>query len=313
MQTKSFTQTMSDGYEIFINRWAPDTDEEIKGVIQLHHGLAEHSMRYDRLGSVLAENGFVLNAYDMRGHGKSAENSIVKKTGMFGKLADKNGFDRVVKDLFEVTNALKNVYPDKKIVLLGHSFGSFVSQAFIEEFGDKINGVILSGTAGPQILLAAVGNLVANIIKLVKGGDYISSFLDKLAFGSYNKRIENPKSKYAWLSANEMAVSMYEMDNWCGFPLTTSFFCDMTAGLKRIHLSKNMKKIPEDLPVYFFYGDQDPVGGYGKTINHLFNIYKKNGLQRIELKAFEGDRHEVLNELDCEVCEKDIIEFISSI
>jgi len=313
MQTKSFSQTMSDGFEIFVNRWAPDSDEEIKGVVQLHHGLAEHSMRYDRLGSVLAENGYVLNAYDMRGHGKTAENSIAKKTGMFGKLADKDGFNRAVKDLYEVTNAVKNVYPDKKIVLLGHSFGSFISQSFIEEFGDKIDGVILSGTAGPQMPLAISGNAVANIVKLFKGADYISTFLDNLAFGSYNKRIKDPKSKYAWLSVNEMAVSMYEMDNWCGFPLTTSFFCDMTYGLKKIHKSKNMKKIPEDLPVFFFYGDQDPVGGYGKTINHLFNIYKKNGLQRIELKAFEGDRHEVLNELDCEVCEKDIIEFISSI
>ena len=73
MQTKSFYQTMSDGCEIWINRWAPDSDVKIKGVVQLHHGLAEHSMRYDRLGSVLAENGYVLNAYDMRGHGQTAE------------------------------------------------------------------------------------------------------------------------------------------------------------------------------------------------------------------------------------------------
>lgn len=313
MQTKSFTQTMSDGFEIFINRWAPDSDEDIKGVIQLHHGLSEHSMRYDRLGSVLAENGYVLNAYDMRGHGKTAENAVAKKTGMFGKLADKDGFNRVVKDLYEVTNALKNVYPGKKTVLLGHSFGSFVSQAYIEQFGDQIDGVILSGTAGPQRPLIFFGRIAANLVKLFKGGDYVSTLLDKLSFGSYNKRIENPKSKYSWLSANEMAVSMYEMDNWCGIPLTTSFFCDMVGGLNQIHKPSNMKKIPENLPVFFFYGDQDPVGGYGKTINKLFDIYKKNGLQRIEAKAFEGDRHEVLNELDCEVVEKDIMEWISSI
>ncbi len=313
MQTKSLTQTMSDGFEIFINRWAPDSDDEIKGVIQLHHGLSEHSMRYDRLGSVLAENGYVLNAYDMRGHGRTAENALAKKTGMFGKLADKDGFNRVVKDLYEVTNALKNVYPGKKTVLLGHSFGSFVSQAYIEQFGDQIDGVILSGTAGPQRPLIFFGRIAANLVKLFKGGDYVSSLLDNLSFGSYNKRIENPKSKYSWLSANEMAVSMYEMDNWCGIPLTTSFFCDMVGGLNQIHKPSNMKKIPEDLPVFFFYGDQDPVGGYGKTVNKLFDIYKKNGLQRIELKTFEGDRHEVLNELDCEVAEKDIIDFISSI
>lgn len=313
MQTKSFTQTMSDGFEIFINRWAPDSDEEIKAVIQLHHGLSEHSMRYDRLGSILAENGYVLNAYDMRGHGKTAENAVTNKKGMFGKLADNDGFNRVVKDLYEITNAVKNVYPGKKTILLGHSFGSFVSQAYIEQFGDQIDGVILSGTAGPQRPLVFFGNIAAKLVKLIKGGDYISKLLDDLSFGSYNKRIENPKSKYSWLSANEMAVSMYEMDNWCGISLTTSFFCDMVSGLNQIHKPSNMKKIPENLPVFFFYGDQDPVGGYGKTVNKLFDIYKKNGIQRIELKAFEGDRHEVLNELDCEVVEKDIMEWISSI
>lgn len=313
MQTKSFTQTMSDGFEIFINRWAPDSDDDIKGVIQLHHGLSEHSMRYDRLGSVLAENGYVLNAYDMRGHGRTAENAVAKKNGMFGKLADKDGFNRVVKDLYEVTNAVKNVYPGKKIVLLGHSFGSFVSQAYIEQFGDQIDGVILSGTAGPRRPLIFFGKIAAKIVRAVKGNDYVSPLLDKLSFGSYNKRIKDPKSKYSWLAANEMSVSMYEMDNWCGIPLTTSFFCDMLDGLSTIHKSSNMKKIPEDLPVFFFYGDQDPVGDYGKTINNLFDIYKKNGLQRLELKAFEGDRHEILNELDCEVVEKDIIDFISSI
>ena len=75
MNMKSFMLKMEDGYELSINRWQPDTEEEIKGVIQLHHGLAEHSLRYDRFGSVLAENGWVLNAYDMRGHGRSAENA----------------------------------------------------------------------------------------------------------------------------------------------------------------------------------------------------------------------------------------------
>ena len=83
MKMNSFSLKMNDGCEIFLNRWEPDNPEDIKGVVQLHHGLAEHSMRYDRLGSVLAENGYVLNAYDMRGHGKTAETAIAKGTKTF--------------------------------------------------------------------------------------------------------------------------------------------------------------------------------------------------------------------------------------
>lgn len=78
MTTKSDFQTMSDGFELWVTKWIPDEVENIKGVVQLHHGLAEHSLRYDRLGSVLCESGFALVAYDMRGHGRTAENAEKK-------------------------------------------------------------------------------------------------------------------------------------------------------------------------------------------------------------------------------------------
>lgn len=313
MQTKSFTQTMSDGVEIWINRWSPDSDDEIKGVIQLHHGLAEHSMRYDRLGSILAENGYVLNAYDMRGHGQTAELAISKKTGGFGKLADKKGFDRAVYDLFEITNAVKNVYPGKKVILLAHSFGSFVGQSFIEQFGDKIDGCILSGSAGPRKMTVAFGYVLAKLVKLFKGADNTSKLLGNLSFGSYNKKINNPKTEYDWLTKNEMCVSMYQMDNWCGIPLTTSFYCDMLYGLKKIHNIINIDCIPKQLPVLLMYGSEDPVGSYGKTVKKLFEIYKSKKIEKAEIKEYSGDRHELLNETDCETVEKDIIDWVNKL
>ena len=304
---------MSDGCEIFLNRWMPDSDREIKGIIQLHHGLAEHSMRYDRFGSVLAENGYVLNAYDLRGHGKTAEKQIENKTGMFGKLAEKDGFNRVVEDLHEILTAFKKDYPNKKTILIGHSFGSFVSQSFIEKYGSEIDGCILIGTAGPRRALSAFGNFFATLVKLFRGPNSIVALLDKLSFGSYNDKVENPKSSNAWLSKNETNIKLYEMDKWCGFKLTTSFFCDLTYGLKQIHKPKNINKIPLNLPVYFLYGTDDPVGDYGKTINKLYDIYQKRGMDKVSLKAYEGDRHEILNEDDKETVDKDIIDWINTI
>ena len=102
MQMENFFQTMNDGTEIAVNRWKPDNDEDIKAVIQLSHGMLEHSLRYDRLGSILAEQGYVLNAHDHRGHGRTAQNAEQKGVGMFGKLANKDGFNKVVSDLDEV-------------------------------------------------------------------------------------------------------------------------------------------------------------------------------------------------------------------
>ena len=312
MMMKSFMLKMDDGYELSVNRWQPDTEEEIKGVIQLHHGLAEHCLRYDRFGSVLAENGWVLNAYDMRGHGRSAENAEKNGTGIFGKLADKKGFDRAVLDLKAVTDNLKKDFPGKKTILMGHSFGSFVSQGFIEEYGAELDACILCGTAGPRRALVAFGSFFTHLITCFAGKNKIVPLLDKLAFGSYNAKIPNPRTKNDWLSANELNVDMYQMDNWCGFPLTASFFCSMMEGLTKIHKSKNINKIPSSLPVFFIWGSDDPVGSYGSTIKNLIEIYKSNGL-KVNFKEYPGDRHEILNENDKETVEKDIIEWINKI
>ena len=312
MNMKSFMLKMDDGYELSVNRWQPDTEEEIKGVIQLHHGLAEHSLRYDRFGSVLAENGWVLNAYDMRGHGRSAENAEKNGTGIFGKLADKKGFDRAVLDLKAVIENLKQDFPGKKTILMGHSFGSFVSQGFIEEFGSEIDACILCGTAGPRPVLVGFGSFFTHLITFFTGKNKIVPVLDKLAFGSYNARIPNPRTEFDWLSANELNVDMYKMDNWCGFPLTASFFCSMLEGLSKIHKSSNIKKIPVTLPVFFIWGSEDPVGSYGASIKDLIEIYRSNGM-KVEFKEYPGDRHELLNENDKETVEHDIIEWVNKL
>lgn len=313
MKVNSFSLKMNDGCEIFLNRWEPDTPEDIKGVVQLHHGLAEHSMRYDRLGSILAENGYVLNAYDMRGHGKTAETAIAKGEGRFGQLARKNGFETAVEDLAFIIESLKKDYPDKKIVLLGHSFGSFISQGYIEKYGERIDGCILCGTSGPQIPLAPIGKVVAKVVRAFKGPDATSKFLTKLSFGSYNKHIANPQTADDWISLNELNRQMYEMDKWCGFPLTVSFFVDITTALSTIHKKKNMKTVPTNLPVFFIYGKEDPVGGYGKTIEKLYEIYQKNGVKNLQIKGYENDRHEIFNEDDKETVEKDVLQWLSGV
>lgn len=313
MQLKSFAFKISDGTEVWVNRWAPEPEEEIKGVIQLHHGLAEHSLRYDRFGSVLAENGYVLNAYDMRGHGKTAEIAEAAGTGKFGKFTDKDGFNRVVDDLNEVIEAVKKEYEGKPVILFGHSFGSFVSQAYIEKYGNNLAGCVLCGSAGPRKLLISAGKLAVTLIKAIRGGDSFVPFLDKLAFGNYNNRIPGNKTDHDWLSRNELNVELFFSDKWCNIPLRTSFYYDMMSGLNQIHKAANMKAIPKDLPVYFIYGEEDPVGDYGKTVEKLYNIYLKNKMQKVTLKSYPQDRHEILNEVDKETVEKDVLNWLESV
>lgn len=311
MQLKSFSLKTKDGSEHWINRWIPDSDVEIKGIVQLHHGLSEHSLRYDRFGSILAENGIILNAYDMRGHGKTGE--IAEKTDplAMGKLADKKGYDLVVEDLHEITEAVKAEYPQVPVIVMGHSFGSFVAQGFIEKYSDTVDGCILCGTAGPRKAMIAVSKFMVSLITAFTGKNKYVKLLEFLAFGSYNKGF-NEDSIYAWLSRDPLTVQMYSMDNWCGTQLRASFYKDMTCLLSKIHKNSNIKNIRKNLPVMFIYGTKDPVGNCGKTIEKLIKIYKKQGIDKLTVIPYEDARHELLNETNKGQVEADLLNWIST-
>ena len=315
MKLKSFSFKTKDGIELWVNRWIPESADpenppKIKAVIVFNHGLAEHSLRYDRFGSILAENGYVFNAFDMRGHGKTAEISIANGTGCFGKLADKDGFKKAVSDVDELIDLVSKEYPGVPVILMAHSFGSFIAQSYIENYHGKIAACFLIGTAGPRLALTTSGKIAANIIRFFCGKNSIVGLLDKLSFGSYNDRIPQLKSKYDWLSKDDFSNNMYADDQWCGFPLKTSFYCDMTSGLCSIHKKSNIAKIEKSLPIYLLYGSDDPVGSYGVTVNQLAGCYKKLGIQNVTVKEYPGDRHEILNETDKETVEKDILEML---
>ena len=70
MQSSDFTLTATDGTEVFVHRWLPDG--EVKAVVQIAHGLAEHSGRYARFAQRLTDHGYAVYANDHRGHGKTS-------------------------------------------------------------------------------------------------------------------------------------------------------------------------------------------------------------------------------------------------
>ncbi|MCR4940617.1 MAG: alpha/beta hydrolase [Treponemataceae bacterium] len=296
---------MDDGADIALHTWIPDGD--IKGVVQLSHGMAEFAKRYDRFGTILADQGYVFYAHDHRGHGES-----VKSTEELGYLADKDGFQRVVLDLRSMIEKAHTDFPGKKVFLFGHSFGSFVSQSFMEQFGREIDGCMLCGSAGPRIPLTAAGSFLAKVIKCFKGGHYRSTFINGMAFGSYTKRITDTKSQFAWISRDYAELKKYEDDPYCGFLCTVEFFADFFSGLTEIGKIKNIKKIPRKLPVYIFSGEEDPVGEYGQSVAKLNDIYKKIGMEDLSFKLYPEARHELLNELNHEEVEKNILDWIKA-
>ena len=98
----------------------------------------------------------------------------------------------------------------------------------------------------------------------------------------------------------------------CGFKVTNEFFYDFLGGLTNIHLKKNMKKIPKDLPVFIIAGDADPVGEYGKSVKNLYDAYQKLDLADVTLKLYPEARHELFNEFNKADVMNDVLVWILS-
>ena len=295
-------QTMSDGSAVAVHQWLPK--KKPKAVIHIVHGMAEHALRYADFAEDACTKGFTVFAADHRGHGKTCGKIMLK-----GYLADKDGFRRVVEDQKEINDEIQKIYQDIPIIILGHSFGSFITQNYIENYGKTVKAAILVGSAGPNPMIK-IASLLAGLNKIFSGRKKPSKFMDKLSFGAYNKTVDSPKTNFDWLSRDEKEVKKYIDDEFCGFTCTVGFYQDMINGLKETHKSSEMVKIPTELPILITSGERDPVSNLGKSVKKLYDIYKANGISDLNLKLYEGARHEILNETNKEEVKADIFEWI---
>ena len=292
--------------EIKCYKWIPS--KKAIGVVQIVHGMTEYALRYDYFAKKLCEQGYIVYAHDHRGHGKTAISDEER-----GYIADNEGFDILVDDVKQLTDIIKKDNPNLPIIIFGHSMGSFVSQRYIELYGDEIQGVILSGTNGKPKLYTKIGILVSKIGILLRGRKAKSRLMDKLSFGSFNSKFKPNRTNYDWLCSVDEEVDKYIDSSMCGFICTTSFYYDLIRGLWKIHKEDNLNSIPKSLPVFIFAGDKDPVGDFGKGIVSLYECYKKLGITNLKYKLYKNGRHEMVNEKNKDEVINDILDWISAI
>ena len=305
MKVENFTFKDKGNLEIFVYKWLPDEKLQVKGVVQIAHGMAETAGRYGGLASILTENGFMVYANDHRGHGKTAG-----ETSKLGELGE-DGFNKMVENMKELNEIIKKENSNLPIFLLGHSMGSFLTQRYICLYGSGLKGAILSGSCGKQGVMIDVGRLIAKgeIKKIGRGGK--SNKLDKLSFGSYNNSFKPNRTAFDWLSRDNNEVDKYIVDPFCGTVFTAGFFYDFLGGLKCIADKREIKNVPMDLPIYIFSGDKDPVGKYGKGVLKLVKTYKQHGIEDLSYKLYKDGRHEMLNEINKEEVMADVIKWLN--
>jgi alpha-beta hydrolase superfamily lysophospholipase len=269
------------GVEIMFYEWPVANP---KAIIQIAHGLGEHARRYDHMAAVLNRAGFSVYADDHRGHGqtgvKQLENKQIKKLGNLGP----GGMDATYKQVADFSKLIKTENPRKKLILLGHSWGSFIAQKVINNSSDFYDAVVLSGSA-----LTMPGYL---------------------ATGDFNKVWKKlPGSTgYEWLSRDVDIQKKFVAD-----PLTF-----LAAAMQVFGVSNSLKlfgtpskQVRSDLPILVQVGQADPIGGEYSN-KALVKAYRKNaGINDIELFVYHDARHEIYNELNKDQIIQDLIDWIN--
>ncbi len=280
--------TASDGKRLNLYRWLPE--DEVVGTIQIAHGMGEHAARYGYVAGKLTGAGFAVYANDHRGHGRTAE------PGLLGYLGD-DGWNRVIQDAQEINAHIRGTHPGLPHVLLGHSMGSMLSQQYVYRFGDQIDALVLSGSPGLGGAFSLwLSHMIARAERWRRGPAGDSPLLQQLVFSSSNKAWEGPEATgYEWLSRDSEQVKAYVDDPLCGFVLRPGSLADLFAGAREARQTRNIARIPPDLPIYVFSGAADPVHGEEANLKRLLKRYRRQ-VPRLAYRLYPEGRHEMFNE-----------------
>ncbi|GAC1031801.1 alpha/beta hydrolase [Pseudomonas sp. No.21] len=287
MPHDAFWLTASDGASLHVNRWSGDAPP--RAVVMVAHGMAEHGGRYARLGQALVAAGLELYVHDQRGHGRTAQH------GILGLYAEHDGWNKVVGDLASLNHHIRQQHPQAPIVLLGHSMGSYIGQAYLMQHSCSLQGAILSGSNYQPVGLYRAAAVVARLERWRQGPNGRSALIEFLSFGSFNKAFKPNRTAFDWLSRDPDEVDKYVNDPLCGFRCTNQLWLDLLGGLQTITPVKNLAQIDPDLPLLVVGGARDPVSD-GRRLEDLARALGEAGVKDVQLKIYPDARHELLNE-----------------
>lgn len=308
MTKQEYFYPSADGVtKIHATKWMPEG--EPKAVLQIIHGMVEYMGRYEDFAKYMTEHGYVVVGEDHLGHGESVRSD--EYHGFFGK----NGNEWIISDIHTLRTKTQEEYKGLPYLMLGHSMGSFLIRQYITEndasYADGLAGVIVMGTAWQPMAALVTGKGVARAMGIDKVGKK-APILESMAFGTYLKRIDNPKTASDWLTKDEAIVKAYRSNPLCTFHFTPNAFYHMFDGMIKAHDIARIKKLPAGLPIHFCAGAEDPVGAWGEGVRKAFVVYTDNTDCDVSIKLYLDDRHEILNELDKEDVYADMAEFCDS-
>ncbi|MEU4412892.1 alpha/beta fold hydrolase [Nocardia salmonicida] len=277
-----FSYLSSDGTTIHVRSWLP-TGDDVTGVVQIAHGMGEHSARYSHLAERLVSLGYAVYAADHRGHGHSM-------AGVPGDLGD-NGWNLLVEDMSALTTILRELHPERRVLLFGHSLGSFAVQQYLLDHDALVDAAILCGTTAVDELFVEIAAAEGDLL------------------GLFNRRFQPTRTPADWLSRDEAQVDAYLAHPWCGFEIDAVNMA-LLAKLGNERLARP-RGIRTDLPLYVMVGGSDPLNAAARLSDLQVQRYRDAGLTDITYRVYPDARHEILNEINRDEVENELLAWIS--
>lgn len=291
--------------QIHAIEWIPEG--EIKGVLQICHGMVEYINRYDEFAEFMAGHDYYVIGHDHLGHGKSIQTE--EDLGYFNET---RGNQYVIGDIHKLRELTMKKHPGVPYYMLGHSMGSFLLREYLTMYGTGLAGAIIMGTGYQGALVLNAGQLICRVLAAFKGWKYRSKFVDNLSFGSYNKKFEPAETTKDWITSDKERKKKYVEDPLCSYMFTLGAYYQMFEGMKVLTRKDSIARIPKELPILFVSGEDDPVGAFGKGIIKVYEKYKSAGIHNLSIHLYKGDRHEILNEVNRKDVYEDLRRWIES-
>jgi len=291
MQTEIISMPSSDGITTLNGYlWTPDPGTPVKAVFQFVHGMLEHMGRYAVFAEFFTSQGFAVIGHDHLGHGKSIIDR--KHRGFF---AEKDGYEKLIADMYAFTKEGKKRFPGLPNFILGHSMGSFMLRLYLTRYSDEVCGAVILGTGRHSVPELDIGIALTGMVKLLRGQYHKTFLMAYIIMGRYNSRFKAEHSRYAWLTSDPEVQRSYPADPLCGKLFTTSAWLDFLKVVRLLAKHEGFENIRRDLPLFFVSGSEDPVGG-GKAVPKVRDEYVRLGFTDVSLLISPGGRHELLRD-----------------
>jgi alpha-beta hydrolase superfamily lysophospholipase len=283
MAESTFTVPGRGDVALFVRHWP--ARGATRAVVQISHGLGEHSGRYARLAAALGAAGFDVYAHDHRGHGRSVGSP--DEFGHFGP----DGWNALVADLVVVGRAIDAASAGEPRVLLGHSMGSFALQQYMLDHSDEIAAAVLTGTSAIDAIFGSLDP---------------DTSLDRMPG---NEAFEG-RTDFDWLSRDAAEVDRYIADPACGFSADADALGDMAGAAIRPVDADALRGIRADLPILLMSGSNDPLSGAMVLVDLVAQRYRDAGVRDVTVIGYQDARHEVFNETNRDEVTADLIAWL---